>query len=103
MAILIDMDMPQNCGECINLVCSTITGEVACVVAGKVVANDDEDTPKNRPDWCPLREVVRCRECKSYIKVENESEAWELCNHGMVSIHSVGGDEFCSRGERREE
>ena len=96
MAILIDMDMPENCGEC--EFCHTENFETWCCPTGREDILHDA-----RPDWCPLREVVMCRECESYIKSENESEVWELCNHGMVSIHSVDGEGFCSRGKRREE
>ena len=104
MAILIDMDMPTDCRDCPMETYYSSTGETVCIASWEILAYPYQTIQFNgRPDWCPLREVVRCRECKSYIKVENESEAWELCNHGMVSIHSVGGEEFCSRGERREE
>ena len=100
MAILIDMDMPTTCNDC-KLFNSTPSGlyPYSCRVTWDKV----EPFLKSRPNWCPIREVVMCWECESYIKSENKSEVWELCNHGMVSIHSVGGEEFCSRGKRNEE
>lgn len=82
MAILIDMDMdiPGSCG-----VCPIYDDEIVCCSLG----GDEYD--------CPLREVVRCKECKRY---ESDGGAFMTCTlHDLI----VEDECFCWWGERREE
>ena len=44
--------------------------------------------------------VVRCKDCKHYIKDKTFGDLW--CNQGRQS-NCVSGDDYCSRGERRED
>ena len=42
--------------------------------------------------------VVRCRECIHWNKGTNDAESWEYCT---LLKHNMGGDMFCSHGERK--
>ena len=46
------------------------------------------------------KEIVRCRDCKHSIKDKTFGDLW--CNQGRQS-NCVSGDDYCSRGERRED
>ena len=46
MSVLIDMEMPKNCGEC---PLAEATAELYC--------NSYVLSQENRPDWCPLHKV----------------------------------------------
>ena len=60
--ILIDMPMPKNCIDCPAcneyLMCA-----IPCNGRGWG-ENDVKDFSKSRPEWCPMKEIVRCKDCK---------------------------------------
>lgn len=87
MAILIDMPMPKTCYYCKFDVCGF------CMV--EELQKKDSDA---KPDWCPLREVVRCKDCKN----ASESLVPEsvYCDEMDRAVYIQG---FCHHGERREE
>lgn len=43
--------------------------------------------------------VVRCRECRHWIKGENVSDSWEFCD---LFQREIGGEQYCSYGERKD-
>ena len=91
MAILIDMPMPHDCGECVFMV----DGWCYCIKAEDWQSREIEF--EDRPGWCPLREVVRCKDCKRY---ESDGGALMTCTlNDMIT----DDDCFCWWGERREE
>lgn len=51
---------------------------------------------KERPQSCPLIEIVRCGECK-WSNKDNEGTLW--CEHAIGGI--MKPTDFCSYGERR--
>ena len=57
-------------------------------------ANDIARFP--RVDAVP---VVRCRDCVYWENGANEVESWEYCH---CFNHDMGGNEFCSYGERKD-
>ena len=93
--IAINMEMPDNCTKC------------PCLNDEYWSCNADwgltEPSTKHRPKGCPLKEIVRCKDCKYYL------ESNETC--GMVSVRLMFYADgkrwtdncFCCWGERREE
>ena len=89
MAILIEMPMPDNCSDCRLMV------DGWCY--GMPVEDVSDIDIEKRPDWCPLREVVMCKDCKRY---ESDGGALMTCTlHDMITDDEC----FCWWGERREE
>lgn len=93
MAILIDMPTPTTCNNC-KLFNSTPNGlyPYSCRVTWKKV----EPFLKSRPNWCPLREMVKCKDCKHW----GQDGYKEGCKY-MMCI--VAENDWCSFEERREE
>lgn len=88
MAMLIDMDMPDTCGNCIFGI-----DRKRCPILWR----DFSGNPNMRYKDCPLREVVRCKDCKRY---ESDGGALMTCTlNDMIT----DDDCFCWWGERREE
>lgn len=92
MAIMIDMDMPMpdNCEDCGALGLYDVT---MCKEAKFTIFMHEA----KRPNQCPLREVVRCKDCKRY---ESDGGALMICTlNDMIA----DDDCFCWWGERKEE
>lgn len=58
-AILV-MDMPKSCDEC-RLARLVGRSEVMCAI-DRMAKRKYEDACKDRPDWCPLRELPQKKE-----------------------------------------
>ena len=90
MAILIDTDMPKTCGDCDFMADGWC---YATSIHNQMTAISLE----GRPYWCPLREVVRCKDCNRY---ESDGGALMTCTlNDMIT----DDDCFCWLGERKEE
>ena len=66
--ILINEPMPTGCAECFfSTGCNACEGFIdTCTLTGKQFKVKDYGTvyPDPRPDWCPLMEIVHCKDCK---------------------------------------
>ena len=51
MAVLINMDIPENCDDCV------IFYPDLCGLTGNYVSSVFRGDNEQRPDWCPLMEV----------------------------------------------
>lgn len=92
MSVLIDMPMPENCSDCRLMV----DGWCYCIKAEDWQSRKVEF--EDRPDWCPLREVVRCVDCR--YSEESYVISCVYCERNDRSCVKEG---YCHRGERREE
>ena len=54
MSVLIDMEMPKNCGECPLVWVEDFDGNSEEVCVPLLGRNVDDNTI--RPEWCPLHE-----------------------------------------------
>ena len=101
MAILIDMDMPKRCRECNVLIdCDGCEGwRCKCGISQMDVGYLNELSKKNsRPYWCPLREVVRCKDCKNASECIVPESVY--CDEMDRAVDCQG---YCHHGEWREE
>ena len=99
MAILIDMDMPENCGKCEILVdCDGCEGwQCMCGITHRDIGYArDKDAMTSKPDWCPLKEVVKCKDCKHW----GQDGYKEGCKYAVCIVTE---NDWCSFAERREE
>lgn len=95
MSIIIeDMIMPKSCVAC------PFEHNGDCYGGKPKLIMDIEDFKYYRHPNCPLKEVVRCKDCKRYTPFRNiqggemdegECEGYDPC---------VPANHFCSRGER---
>ena len=89
--IQIDMPMPKNCIDCPAcneyLMCA-----IPCNGRGWG-ENDVKEFSQNRPEWCPMKELVRCKDCKHYTGgLDGYCEKW---------FRKTGGNMFyCADGEK---
>lgn len=92
--IQIDKPMPEGCD-----VCPLMYDYIQCNALPEGCENDDDfdneefDWTK-RPDWCPLKEIVRCKDCKHSTVSEN---GLIKCGHAFRAA-----DFFCADGEKRD-
>ena len=86
--IQIDMQMPKNCIDCPAcneyLMCA-----IPCNGRGWG-ENDVKDFSQSRPEWCPMKEIVRCKDCKHYMTI-----------HCTCDGCCISDDWFCADGEKR--
>lgn len=103
MSVIIhDMTIPkEGCLGCV-LAHNVFNGDetvLACPITGR-----QADEEGNRPDWCPLEDLVTCYECKysvmtmsglcKYCRLEEDED-------GNLEKQYYPGDYFCGCGERR--
>ena len=94
--IVIDMPMPTNC-----LDCPACNEYLMCAIPanGKGLGeNDVREYGQSRPEWCPLKEITLCKDCKqSGIDSTGHPRYW-------CSAHSEyhDGDWFCAGGKQKE-
>ena len=95
--IQIDMQMPKNCIDCPAcneyLMCA-----IPCNGRGWG-ENDVKDFSQSRPEWCPMKEIVRCKDCKHWYPLT------KTCNNvdGACCQSYVADDWFCADGEMKDE
>lgn len=90
--IQIDIDMPINCATCpFTRAINTYSFDSMCVLTKKK-ANEI----RHREEWCPLREVVMCKDCKHY---QNEHICQYFSRFGTIETPLYG---YCCFGERIE-
>lgn len=103
--LIIDIPMPENCDECnFSTYCSFCEGyDDACVLAPKDAEYEwnfcDGEKPTERPSWCPLKDVVRCKECKHNMDDFSwNGEPYKWCE---LQHQHMADDFYCADGERR--
>lgn len=102
MSIMIKgAEMPKGCAEC-----PCILEEWMCGAKGLYVHNELINPFKERPNWCPLAEVVRCKDCKygtwKISKLDNKTKVYECAIHAVFE-NDFGDNGYCSFGERKEQ
>ena len=50
-----------------------------------------------------FEEVVRCANCKNYVKINDQGGECLIHRYCDGSCQTVSGKEFCSRGERKKQ
>lgn len=84
--ILIDGPMPKRCAEC---PCFDDTMYGRCRVKDIWLgAEDGAWFSEQRPSWCPLKEIVQCKDCR--------------CNQLCEITIDKPKDWFCVDGAKRE-
>ncbi len=59
------MDMPSSCDEC-RLASLVGRSEVMCAI-DRMATRKYEDACKDRPDWCPLHELMQKKDLKNAL------------------------------------
>lgn len=113
--IALKQDMPSHCLNCPNLSTCMVEGKAirACAAAGlniiymcdnQNLADNDEWENFTKPDWCPLIEIVLCKDCWNYgtehcpmVEMNTEGEGdivlnnWAspqgFCHYGKKDIY----------------
>ena len=83
------MNMPENCIKCRMLFdgwCYVSPPDIDERVAPTV----EDAWEQGKPEWCPLEEVIHCRDCKHYSSTQKWCYLW----HGITRE-----DGFCSFAE----
>ena len=88
--IQIDMEMPDNCGEC--QFCHTESFTQWCCPTGR-----EDVSYALVPQWCPLREMIRCGKCRHY---QGNHDVPGCAPCGFWGIGAVMWDDYCKRGKR---
>ena len=61
--------------------------------------NDHVCDRETRPEYCPLKEIIRCKDCKHHF-VAGENVRYALCDLNHNKYQS--DDWFCADGEKKE-
>lgn len=90
--------MPDSCSECPCFRTDEYNGHEASECMCKLITFGDNDgwIYHTRPNWCPLVEIVRCKDCK-YCKVYDDIP-W--CDR-LTGTFRVKEESFCSYARRR--
>ena len=94
MIAIPNMEKPRSCFECpmqFGGMCYVAPSEIESTIAETV---QELREMGGKPNWCPLIEIVECKDCKWFI------------NEGSVTIcdtheQYIEPTDFCSYGERR--
>lgn len=98
--IQIDIEMPKTCYDCPLAMMryntlfrrgKQISNEFSCVLTHKAITS----TKRNR--FCPLRELVRCKDCAYWLNAEVNEKGFVICPASGMEITE---DDFCSYGEK---
>ena len=94
--ILIDRPMPKACN-----VCPCMYDYIQCT---GLKDNEHEslsacDDYTKRQEWCPLKEVVQCKDCK-YYDPQYCGEGFGWCTRNGIG-HGTHDEWFCADGERK--
>lgn len=99
MSIVIkNIGLPSNCYIC-GL---TNDGFYLCHATHpyRMLTNDCEE---RRPDWCPLVDIVQCKECKhAHITYDGQCkycDMWKDNDENYIEVYH-DGEHFCAYGER---
>ena len=86
--IVIDIPMPKKCAEC---PCNGNRLYGNCQVKGRWLGGEEGSSmAENRPEWCPLKEMVTCKNCRHYDI--------DFCKKRK---HETAPDYSCTAGERK--
>ena len=98
MSVLVkDMEMPKNCDDC-------FLGDYYCE---KCEHEDGYHMAGGRPYHCPLVEVVRCKDCYYWTKVDDEPKGVCVCRTNLQAAlmdlaPQTEENDYCSWGECEE-
>ena len=95
MSVLVrDMDFPNHCRDCEFSKPRGNSGTYCSRHPDKEYV----EYGNGKPDWCPLGEVVHCKECKWY------SDSQHIDNSKMCKLLGVypAPDGYCYAGKRKE-
>ena len=115
MAYIVPSELPQTCHGCAFCCCkfsypfwATDRGDECgkqgfyCILdthnPRRVMVVDFGDKTK-KMEWCPLKEVVLCKDCKHWEDFHGKM----FCVCGANQMAFTNQDDFCSYGERRSE
>ena len=88
--IVIDIPMPKRCADC-PCFDDAIYGK--CQVKDTWLgAEDSAWFSDTRPNWCPLKEMVTCKDCRHYNI--------DFCKKRK---HETAPDYSCTAGERKDD
>ena len=97
MKAILVVEMPKNCGPCPISNDWFVDGESK----GFCPVTNEDCNFVERPEWCPLKPIVFCEECKYADKLGDWSDYDFSCRH--FNTHSINKGNFCSYGEKKDE
>lgn len=97
MAVILDIDMPRNCFGC-KFIYDYSPNSYTCTLKGAT-----RKYIGNVPPWCPLHDLVKCKECKYYDTKNCENgHGWCMGNDNATPSNRTVNDEwFCKDGVRK--
>lgn len=91
MSVIIkDAKAPKNCAEC------WYSKGVYCLYPDTGGWVGEYQKNQTKPEWCPISEVVRCKDCKWFEDVED----YCLCTHPDYGRYTQTNG-FCENGEEK--
>lgn len=97
--ILIDGPMPKRCAEC---PCFDDTMYGRCRVKDVWLgAEDGAWFTEQRPSWCPLKEVVQCKDCVSFFANDDAMGATSNRSVMRCPCDCTNPNSFCADGRKK--
>lgn len=100
MKAILVIDMPEKCEECLLYNGDCCCADIQWYLTGEL-GHREVWHPEKRQDWCPLKPIVFCEECKYADELGEWSKYDYSCRH--FNTHSVNKGNFCSYGEKKDE
>ena len=100
MSVIIDMDMPDKCSDCEFSWYDIDRGEYYCQIIKNYI---DEKDVKSIPDYCSLKELVTCKDCKHWHRGMSADGQIEYINYSRCELGCSGNGHgwFCPSGQRK--
>ena len=98
MTVLINMEIPDSCRECMFCKFDSCTGSTECVIDDCVLAKYFKTIEfEGRAEECPLKEVVTCGECKHRDPEDKQCD----CGHDIKWQLPRKDTWFCADAESK--
>lgn len=94
------MELPKSCAEC-GFVTDDMLGDATCVL----LCDEWKDNENHRAENCPLTEIITCKDCKYYRRIELNScdEVITFCEkHSDRNCRYTSPNFYCADGKRKE-
>ena len=97
MVIITSMNMPIDCAVC-DYGLRWDNGSTTCRYNPFSLPRKDGEA---RPEWCPVKELVLCKDCKKYGKDDCRVEHYDYSDDGTDGSFIPSANWFCADGVKK--
>ncbi len=99
MILIKNVEIPKSCAQC------WFSKGVFCAIRNDDDWVGDHQANQTKPEWCPITEIVQCKDCKWYKHEEEDEVGMGWCANFKPASneHFICWDNwYCADGERKD-